>query len=48
MNVGLMQLPKSAANLLSSMSKAQDNSRQQEVSNLLNQEDRYCGEVLTS
>lgn len=45
MNVGLIQLPKSAMSVLNSM---QSNNRQEEVSCLLSQEDRYCGEVLTS
>lgn len=47
MNVGILNLPKSASSLLQSMQSNSQN-RREEVSNLLNQEDRYCGEVLTS
>jgi len=46
MNVGLINLPKSAANFLNSMS--QDQGRKEEVFSTINTEDRYCGEVLTS
>ena len=46
MNVGLIQLPKSASNLLKAMGTEQ--TRQQEVTCTINTEDRYCGEVLTS
>lgn len=46
MNVGLIQLPKSASNFLNSM--AQDQGRKEEVFGTINMEDRYCGEVLTS
>ena len=45
MNVGLIQLPKTA---WSNLQNQQVSDRQEQVSCLLDQEDRYCGEVLTS
>lgn len=43
MNVGLIKLPNSALSTLRAMQ-----SREEAVQGLLDQEDRYCGEVLTS